>query len=105
MFMGNTIKEWCIAIPVGGALAVYSIMINTYVLMCIWEWFVSIPFGISLITYKAAMCISVVAGYVTATGWRHIPKDASASYLRHTVVSPIVTLCMCYLIQAVYVNG
>ena len=103
--MGNTIKEWCIAIPAGVVLTAYSILINTYVFMCIWEWFVSIPFGISLITYKTALCIRVVIGYVTDNGWTHIPENASGSYLRHTVLSPIVTLCICYLIQYYYING
>ena len=102
---GNTIKEWIIAIVGATLLTVYSAVINTYVLMCIWEWFISIPFGLNTISFKTAMCICIVVGFLTSNGWKYIPTEEIFKYFRHTIFSPLVTLGICYLIHILYING
>ena len=102
--MNDKVKDWCTALGLSIPITVYAVIMNSYVFMCIWEWFISIPFGLSLITYKTALCICTVVSFLTS-GWTHIPSEAVFGYLRHIVVSPIVTLVMCYLVQALYVNG
>ena len=101
---GNTIKEWIIAIVLAILLAVYCVVINAYVFMCIWEWFVSIPFGIDTIAYKTAFCICTMVGFLTSR-WTHIPTEKLFKYFSYIITSPLVTLSICYLVQRFYING
>lgn len=103
--MGDKIKEWCLVIGIAIPIMIYTTVTSTYVFMCIWEWFISIPFGLETISFKTALCISLVVGYLTSNGWTHIPEEGLGSYFRHTFFSPIVTLVVCYLLQALYINA
>ena len=102
--MGNTIGEWLIALGIAIPLMIYSRLTISYVFMCMWEWFISIPFGLDTIAFKTAMCICLVVGFLNSR-WTYMPTEEVFKYLRYTIVSPLITLTMAYLIHIIYING